>query len=64
MTRHPNASTYAHANLTDTHTHSLPGHKRSSDQEEITPHKSNTQVTAEVVEIRVSSINSSGFHKY
>lgn len=45
----------------NTHTHSLSGHRRGSDQEEIMPHnKSNTQVSAEEVEIRVSSIHSSG----
>lgn len=47
------------------HTHSLSGHRRGSDQEEITPHnKSNAPVSAEEVEIRVSSIHSSGSHKH
>lgn len=49
----------------NTHTHSLSGHRRGSDQEEITPrNKSNTQVSAEEVKIRVNSIYSSGSHKH
>lgn len=49
----------------NTHTHSLSAHRRGSDQEEITPHnKSNTKVSAEEVEIRVSSIHSSGSDKH
>lgn len=59
MTRHPKHG--EHTNLPDTHTCT---HRQDSDQEEITPHKSNTQVTAEEVEIRVDGMNSSAAHKH
>lgn len=50
---------YMHTRTSQTRTH-----RQDSDQEEITPHKSNTQVTAEEVEIRVDGINSSAVHKH
>ena len=66
MTRHQNAGMYAHTDLADTHMRAAsPATGEAPDQEEITPpNKSNTQVPAEEVEIRVSSIHSSGSHKH